>query len=465
MSASRVPSIHRRVLVWVMAALAIGASLLVATAYVAITHEMGEIFEDNLKQVALAVATHHDVYGLSHAPRLVGQLPKIYEEYGGLDFVTAVWSLDGTLMHTSNTAVTLPFLSRSGSSVVSIGHEQWHLYTIVLEDGIVQAAQQDSARRFLANESSSRLVWPAVLMLAVLTVLLTLALQRGLAPLSLAADEVTARSVESLHPIALSSQPRELQALVGAVNDLMARLGSALALQRHFLADAAHELRTPITALKLQLQLLERASDTATRQAATGELRAGIDRAQHLIEQLLQLSRVAPETPALRRDTVDLAALVRSTVSNFSARADERQIDLGALTTEPVLIAADAQQLTILLNNLIDNALRHTPPGGQIDVEATVQKGSPRLSVSDSGPGIPEADRQRVFDRFYRGQPAEPASSVTNAGEGSSSDGSGLGLAIVRAVAERHGAEITLGDGPRGGLRVSLTFPASRVLS
>jgi len=302
-------------------------------------------------------------------------------------------------------------------------------------------------------------------MLVVLAVLLTLALQRGLVPLSLAADEVTARSVESLYPIELSSQPRELHALVDAVNDLMARLGSALALQRHFLADAAHELRTPITALKLQLQLLERASDTQTRQVATAELRAGIDRAQHLIEQLLQLSRLAPETPALRRDTVDLSALVRSTVSAFSARADERQIDLGAVTSEPVMIAADAQQLTILLNNLVDNALRHTPAGGQVDVEAAMKEGSPRLSISDSGPGIPEADRQRVFDRFYRGQAAEPASVLTNAGEGSSPDGSGLGLAIVRAVAERHGAGITLDDGPRGGLRVSLTFPASRLLS
>lgn len=406
MNPSRVPSIHRRVLVWVMAALAIGASLLVVTAYVAITHEIREVFEDNLKQVTLAVATHHDVYGMSHAPRLVGQLPKIYEEYGGLDFVTAVWTLDGTLMHTSDSAVTLPFLSRSGSSVVSIGHEEWHLYTIVLEDGIVQAAQRDSARRILANESSSRLFLPALLMLAVLTVLLTLALKRGLAPLSLAADEVTARSVESLHPIELSAQPRELHALVSAVNDLMARLGSALALQRHFLADAAHELRTPITALKLQLQLLERASDAQTRQTATGELRAGIDRAQHLIEQLLQLSRLAPETPALRRDTVDLADLVRTTVSSFSARADKRQIDLGAVAKEPILIAADAQQLAILLNNLVDNALRHTPAGGQVDVEASVHAGSPRLSVSDSGPGIPEADRHRVFDRFYRGHRA-----------------------------------------------------------
>ena len=465
MNPSRVPSIHRRVLVWVMAALAIGASLLVVTAYVAITHEIREVFEDNLKQVTLAVATHHDVYGMSHAPRLVGQLPKIYEEYGGLDFVTTVWTLDGTLMHTSDSAVTLPFLSRSGSSVVSIGHEEWHLYTIVLEDGIVQAAQRDSARRILANESSSRLFLPALLMLAVLTVLLTLALKRGLAPLSLAADEVTARSVESLHPIDLSAQPRELHALVSAVNDLMARLGSALALQRHFLADAAHELRTPITALKLQLQLLERASDAQTRQTATGELRAGIDRAQHLIEQLLQLSRLAPETPALRRDTVDLADLVRTTVSSFSARADKRQIDLGAVAKEPIPIAADAQQLAILLNNLVDNALRHTPAGGQVDVEASVHAGSPRLSVSDSGPGIPEADRHRVFDRFYRGQPAESAAGPATGGEGAPFEGSGLGLAIVRAVAERHGAGISLGDGPRGGLRVSLTFPASRFLS
>ena len=453
-----VKSIQRRVLVWALGALALGASLLVTSSYLTLAHEMGEVFEDNLKQVALAVANHHGTYGMARTPRIAEQLPKVYEEYGRFEFVTAAWTRSGNLLHLSDPAVALPFLSRSGLSRVTVGQDQWHLYTIVLEDGIVQAAQRDSERQALARETSSKLILPALLMLAVLAALLTLALRHGLAPLSQAANEVTTRSVEALHPITLAAHPQELHLLIGAINDLMARLGGALALQRHFLADAAHELRTPITALRLQLQLLERAGNAPQRDAALAELRAGIDRAHHLIEQLLQLSRLAPETPALHREAVDLAGLVRTCVSRFSARADEKRIDLGAVVEGLPMVAADAQQLTILLNNLVDNALRHTPVGGQVDVGARLEAGRPCLTVSDSGPGIAASERQQVFDRFYRGRPAPETHNIDSS---SAAHGSGLGLAIVRAVAERHGASIVL-DAANGGsgLRVTVRFPS-----
>lgn len=452
MSTPSVQSIHHRVLLWAMGALVAGASLLVGISYWTLAHEMGEVFEDNLKQVALAVANHHGTYGMARTPSLAGQLPRVYEEYGKFEFVTAAWTRSGTLLNRSDPAVNLPFRSRSGLSVVNVGQERWHLYTIVLDDGIVQAAQRDSERQALARETGSVLILPALVMLALLAGMLTLALRRGLAPLAIAADDITARSVEALHPIALSTHPPELHLLIGAINDLMARLGGALSLQRLFLADAAHELRTPITALRLQLQLLERASDEAQREAALVQLRAGIDRAQHLVEQLLQLSRLAPETPALRREPVDLAELARSTVGRFSARADDRNIDLGAVTEGAPTVHADMQQLAILLNNLVDNALRHTPAGGRIDVAAQVDQGRPSLRVTDSGPGISAAERERVFDRFYRGSNVSANSHAPH--------GSGLGLAIARAVAERHGADITLDEAPGGtGLRVSVLFP------
>ena len=451
MTARPVQSIQRRVLVWALGALALGASLLVGGAYLLLAHEMSEVFADNLKQVALAVANHHGTYGMASTPRIAEQLPRIYEEYGQFEFVTAAWTRSGTLLHLSDPTAALPFLSRSGLSRVTIGQEQWQLYTIVLEDGIVQAAQRDSERQALARETAAKLIVPALLMLTLLAGLLTLALRRGLSPLSHAAGDVTARSVETLHPIALTAHPPELHLLIGAINDLMARLGGALALQRHFLADAAHELRTPITALRLQLQLLERAGDTAQRELALSQLRAGIDRAQHLIEQLLQLSRLAPETPALRRELVDLAGLVRATVSRFSARADERQVDLGAVAEGAPTVHADPQQLAILLNNLVDNALRHTPAGGRVDVGASLEGGRPCLTVTDSGPGIAASERQRVFDRFYRGNHSHDSSGAAH--------GSGLGLAIVLAVAERHNAEILLDEAPGGiGLRVSVCF-------
>jgi signal transduction histidine kinase len=444
-------SIRMQALMWALGAFALGAAFLVGGSWWLLEQEMSEVFEDNLKQVALAVATHHGSNGTGAPqapPRLAQQLPRIYEEYGKFEFVTQVWSRDGKRLHTSDDSVNLPFLSRSGLSTVMAGGEAWHLYTIVQEDAIVQAGQRASERETLSRETASGLIVPALLILALTAGLLTYALRRGLAPLSHAAGEVTARDVEALHPLAIDSQPIELRPLVTAINDLMARLGSALALQRNFAADAAHELRSPIAALRLQLPLLERATDETQRKAALEQLGAGIARAQHLVEQLLELSRVGPDAPIAQRQRVDLGQVARSVVSAFSARAEEQNVDLGAVVPSPAEVIGDPGQLTILANNLVDNALRHTPRGGRIDVAVQETDGAPALAVIDNGPGIAAAEHDRVFDRFYRG---------AEAGDGG---GSGLGLAIVKAIAQRHGAQVVLGDAPGGGLRVTVSFPS-----
>ncbi len=447
-------SIHRTVLLWVMGALLLGSGLLAGGSWWVLHQALGEVFEANLKQVALAVANQHITYGASQRAGGAQPQPRIYEEYGKFAFVTAVWSLDGARVYTSDARVGLPFLSRSGLSIVSAGGEPWQLYTIVLDGGIVQAAQRIRERQALERETASQLLVPALALLAVVAALVTLALRRGLAPLSRAASDVAARSGEALHPIDLGPHPPELHRLIGAINDLMARLGSALAVQRNFLADAAHELRTPITALRLQLQLLERAGRPAEQAAALVELRAGIDRTQHLVEQLLQLSRLAPQTPALHREPLDLAQLARATVARFSPRADELGIDLGAIASAGAVVLGDARQLEILLDNLVDNALRHTPHGGRVDVSVGLRAGRPCVDVADTGPGIAVQDRERVFDRFFRaGAPA--------ADQAGPHDGSGLGLAIVRAVADRHGATVTLDDAPTGGLQVSVVFSSA----
>ncbi len=442
-------SIQRQVLWWAMGALTLGSTVLIACSWWLLRQEMEEVFEDNLKQVALAVTHHHRVGASAAQPRLAQDLPRVYEEFGRFEFVTAVWSRDGRLLASSDPGVALPFLSRSGLTEARASGDRWYLYTIVLEDGIVQAAQRASEREALARETASELVLPALGVLAVIAVLLGLALRRGMQPLSQAAAEVAARSAESLHPIPTASQPPELHQLVGAINDLMARLGQALTQQRHFMADAAHELRTPMTALRLQAQLVERAADPAQRAVAIAELREGIERTRHLVERLLQLARVGPDAapPGQGQDEVDLAVLVRDCVSRFSARAEADGVDLGATSQAAPRIHGDAHQLGILLDNLVDNALRQVPRGGRIDVAALRVGDSPALCVTDNGPGIPAPERGRVFDRFYRGQ-------------GAVGYGSGLGLAIVRAVAQRHGAQVTLEDAPGGGLKVSVTFPA-----
>jgi signal transduction histidine kinase len=442
-------SIRRNVLVWALGAMTAGAALLLAGFWWLLAHEMDAMFEDNLRQVALAVASQSTGSATALARRATQVSPRATEsaEYGKFEFVTQIWSKDGVRLHTSDERVTLPFLSRSGLSLVTAGGERWHLYTIVQDDRIVQAAQRAIERESLARATASALVLPALLTLAAVAGLLALALRRGLAPLSSAAGEVTSRNVEALDPIALDAQPLELHPLVTAINGLMARLGKALAMQRNLVADAAHELRMPIAALRLQLQLLERAGDEAQRRAAVAELRTGIARAQHLVEQLLQLSRLGPDAPTPPFRPLALAALARAAVSEFSARAEQQGIDLGAVTSEAPDVAGDAQQLSVLLNNLVDNALRHTPRGGKVDVQVGADGPAPWVAVADDGPGIPANERQRVFDRFYRSS------------QGSAGGSSGLGLAIVKAVAERHGAAVALVDAPGGGLRVRVSFP------
>jgi signal transduction histidine kinase len=450
MTRQPVPSIYRQTLIWTTAALVVGATLLVGGLYLLLADEIDELFEDNLRQVALAVANDHGNDSAARNLRLAGQLPPIYDTEGKFEFVTAVWNRQGTLLYRSDPAVKLPFLSRSGLSDISIDQSPWHMYTIVLDDNIVQAAQRASDREALVRESGLKLILPALLMLTLLAALVMLALKRGLAPLSHAASDVTARNVEALHPIDLSGHPPEMHVLINAINDLMSRLGGALAQQNQFLADAAHELRTPVTALRLQLQLLERAADAKQSESALLQLRAGIERSQHLIQQLLALSRLTPETPALQKEVLDLAELVRRTVGHFSARAEDQHIDLGAVIDQNAMVSADAQQVLIMLNNLIDNALRYTPPGGRIDVGVGIEGSCARLSVTDNGPGIEPAERQRVFDRFYRAH---------SPSQRDATPGSGLGLAIVQAVVQRHGATIRLDEPPGGGLRVSVLFP------
>jgi signal transduction histidine kinase len=443
-------SIRRRLLVWVLGALTLGGAGLLGVAYLNLLHELHEVFDDSLKQVALAVAEHHRFDGRHSARQRdeLPHLPSVFEE-GAFDYVTLTWTRDGRLLSTSDRSVQLPFVGHTGlSRQHAATGETWYVYTLVDGDGVVQAAQRSSVRRLLAGGSATYLLVPLLLLIGVIGALIVLALRRGLQPLDRAAADAAARSAVSLEPIGVQGLPEEIHPLVRAIDGLMARLAVAFAAQRQFVADAAHELRSPVTALRLQLQLLERSADPAARGAATQELKSGIDRAQRLIEQLLQLSRVEPDAPASREETVDLGALAREVVGALSVKADHLGVDLGADSgPEGPTLRGDADQLRILLTNLVENALRHAPAGGGVvDVKAGVLEGRPALQVMDNGPGIPPAERERVFDRFYRGE------------QGAGAQGSGLGLAIVKAIAQRHRAEVSLHEATGGGLDVQVRF-------
>ncbi|MCW7538724.1 ATP-binding protein [Aquabacterium sp. A7-Y] len=460
-------SIRRHLLGWMLGALSAGAALLLVASYLVTLEELSEVFDENLKQVALAVASHH-AFGHGYAPRTRAELPALpqryelpplperYEREARFDYVTLAWRHDGQRLFASDPAVRVPLLRHDGLATVPVGPEHWRVYTLVLPQGIVQAAQPVGARHLLAVETTVTMLAPALLVIVLTAVLLVVALRRGLQPLQLAADRVAARSERSLEPIGRGDLPREVHPLIGAINGLMERLSQAFRSQRQFVADAAHELRTPLTALRLQLQLLERSRDEAARAAAVVQLRAGIERSQHLVEQLLQLSRVEPDAPTRPFEAVELDGLVRQVVGELSIKAEHQGIDLGAQTGDGVQVQGDRHQLHVLLANLVENAIRYCPPGSVVDVRAEHLPEGPALRVVDNGPGIVPAERERVFDRFYRGEGLQERVDVP---------GSGLGLAIVAAIAQRHQAQVSLHTSAGGrGLEARVVFAPARHL-
>jgi Signal transduction histidine kinase len=270
--------------------------------------------------------------------------------------------------------------------------------------------------------------------------------RRSLKPLRTLSQELESRAATSFDPIDPQPVMQEMQPVVRAMNDLFTRTRQAFDTQQMFVADAAHELRSPLAALKVQIQMLGRAQDEPTRQLALQRLGSGLDRATHLVEQLLALARADSGGQETASPT-SLTQAARLALSDTLELAQTRSVDAGLEQADELEVNAPPNGLRMLARNLVDNALRYTPTGGRVDVRVRRDGSRAVLEVDDSGPGIPTEDRPRVFDRFYRRENSPPG-------------GSGLGLAIVQSVAERSGAQLSLLDSPIGGLRVRVEFSA-----
>jgi two-component system OmpR family sensor kinase len=270
----------------------------------------------------------------------------------------------------------------------------------------------------------------------------------SLEPVERVRSQVASRQADDLSPVLENGLPDEVQPLVRELNLLFGRVRTAFDAQQSFVADAAHELRTPLAALRLQAQSLERADNPEARKVAVARLTTGIDRATRLVEQLLVLARQeANAAGGVASQPVEVAELARRTVAEMAAVAQAKGVDLGLQQADAASVDGQADALHILLRNLVDNAIKYTPGGGTVDIAVRTEPGAVKVSVEDSGPGIPPEERERVFDRFYRIA-------------GSEAQGSGLGLAIIKSIAERHGAKLELGQSDRlGGLAATVTFP------
>jgi signal transduction histidine kinase len=432
-------SIRARLLIALLALVA-GASLLVGVlTYRRVLAETSALFDYQLRQMALSLRTQ-----IPMAPRL--ELPP---DQAGADFVIQIWDLYGARVYFSRPGLPLINATTLGYADVEAGGLKWRTYGLQTINGVIQIAQPVRVREGLARGAALRVVVPLLLLLPLLAVAIALVVGRGLRPLRRVVAEVQRRDAHSLAPISAESLPLEIAPLVSELNRLLQRLNAAFQTQRAFVADAAHELRSPLTAVRLQSQLLDRAPDEAARSEARINLSAAVERAIHLVEQLLTLARNEPRAVTGELGPVALDQAAADGIADTHALAQSRAIDL-ALESEPVTVRGDREALRTLVRNLVDNAVRYTPAGGRVRVRVRVRNADAAsqaaLQVADSGPGIPVADRERVFDRFYRRV-------------GTAEEGSGLGLAIVKAIADRHGAAIHFDRAPEGGLEVTVDFP------
>lgn len=430
-------SIRRQLIVALLTTIAVAVLAAAYGSYRLARTEIDTVFDYHLKQIALSLR--------DHAPQSNTQLPAVDDQ---LDFVIQVFTRDGSRLYASHPHASLPGHAQPGFSTIDTDDGRWRVYAIQLSDQVVQVAQPTRVRKEAAATAALRTVIPFLVLLPVLGALIWWTVGIGLAPLDRIAREVKSRSAAQLEPLPLAGVPVEARPLIEALNDLLQRRSEALDAQRAFIADAAHEMRTPLTALQLQATLIERADSDASRIAAVADLKRGLVRASHVVQQLLTLAREEPggRTPqSFAR--IDLVSLAGMTVADHMLLAESRGIDLGlekSVASAPV--DGDAGALRTLIANLVENAIRYTPGPGRVDITVAIEGGQPQLTIADSGPGIPVEERERVFDRFYRRtEAAEP--------------GSGLGLAIIRVIADRHGASVDLGDSPLGGLLACIRFP------
>ena len=319
---------------------------------------------------------------------------------------------------------------------------------------LVQVAETLDKRAHLANEIIKGVILPQFIILPVILALVWFALSRGLSPLAELQERIRARPQDDLSPIDPRQVPEEISPLVGSFNDMLERLAQTVEMQKRFIADAAHQMKTPLAGMRTQSELALRQVDPDEIHRSLEQLAKSSESATRLVNQLLALARAENQPHAgLAFEELDLGQLARATVQDWVQASFAHGIDLGLEPPdEPVLIAGNPLMLRELLSNLIDNALRYTPQGGSVTVRVRRDGAHALLEVEDTGPGIAPSERANVFERFYRIL-------------GSNVQGSGLGLAIVREIAQQHGAEIDIFNNPRShaprfpGSLFRLTFP------
>ncbi|MGZ8210295.1 MAG: ATP-binding protein [Burkholderiales bacterium] len=439
-------SLKRRLLLVLLAAV---TAVWLATAvysYFDVRHEVTEVLDAHLAQsaglIVAQVGSELDEIELEHAPQLHKRSRRVAFQ---------IWERGEVLrLHSVSAPQQRLSTQEQGFSTAVVDGRRWRIFSTWDDKRrfLIQVGERDSARREIAAGVATSLLVPLLFALPVLGLFIWASIVRALRPLNALGNEVERRRPDDVAPLDVRDAPVEVLPLVRSLNALFGRIARLIENERRFTADAAHELRTPLAALKTQAQVAREASGVDDRRRALDNVLVGCDRAARLVEQLLTLARLEPGQIRTTSERSDLRVLAQQIVGELAPAALAKGIELELEAQSPVEIDGHPGLIAILLRNLIDNAIRYSGTGTRVRVSVADAPGAKELAVTDEGPGLAVEARAKVGQRFYR---------VLGTGE----SGSGLGLSISRRIAEIHGGTLVLDEGPAGkGLKVKVTFGA-----
>ena len=417
-------SLRRTALLWMTALLTLVGLATMLIAYEYVRGETDEFLDGQLRQIALNAGPG---VAAANAPPAADRDPED-------QFALTIWDARGAVIHQSPPGVALPHPSQPGLADITVDGERWRAYTTRGGERTVRVAQRETVRAEIVDSAALGAAAPIVIVIPLSWLVVGWAMNRMLRRLDALEREIAERSAVATTPLPLDGAPAEVRPLVASMNGLIERLSAAVVAQKRFLADAAHELRTPLAAMQIQADNL--AASQLEPDARVAALAAGVKRAGALVDQLLRLARL--DGPgAVAHQPVNVGALLLDCVGAVAPIAEAKGVDIGLDIQAPACLAASEADLRTLYSALIDNAVKYTSAGGAIDVSLFA---GGVVEILDNGPGLPKGAEGRIFDRFYRG-PAQDA------------EGSGLGLAIARRIAERHRLDLTVenrSDGHQG---------------
>ncbi len=441
-------SIRLRLSLWLSVAILVFAVIAGVISFAAAFDEAHELQDDVLRQVAALVDNNNlptSEFRNIQASQTRDEEARVVVQRLGI--VTTPGAGDGG----DKLPLPLPVTMLDGLSTVVVGGEPYRILVKTLKSGErIAVAQETDVRDEIARTSALRTVMPLVAFAPVLLLVVGWLVRKIFRPVASLSGEIDRRQYGELHPVSTKHLPNEIRPFLSAINNLLSRVATSVDAQHRFVADAAHELRTPLTALSLQAERLAEADMSATARERLAELRLGIERGRHMLDHLLTLSSVQATTSDAAASTDSVLRVLRQTLETLYPLAEAKGIDIGIEAGDDTSLPMSEADLSVLMKNLVDNAIRYTPAGGRVDLVLEPGKHQTVLRVMDTGPGIAPYERERVFDAFYRGL-------------GTSEVGSGLGLSIVKAIAEKVGADVRLAytdERAQSGLSVTVVVPA-----